>query len=276
MGRCPLLCRGLAILGMISNQLQIYTCNRVVPNISITRLWYLTLTVVSLLFVGDVLDNYPDSPGGDGGLTREAASHLLDSEEGMEISGNFPSGSGSAHGASGSTKRVHDGNQRPQCPSEGRGPKTGPSLPPIYHSVLRKKLGTMTVRHLDGGACKDDEGTTLGASVNAHLQIGSFNNPNDKRHNHTVHRHDHQALRNISTSFDPVTFTCKTCTGVHQVLRRTVDGSDVGLDNPLVFVLADQNFPPMVPAGGGWGVSQSNPGREFVTDRPRGRFPGNV
>ncbi len=209
----PLLCRGHAILGMIIFRLLLYICNRAVPTIVIISLCYLILTVASLLFLGDVLDDYPDSPVGEGGLSREAASHLLDSEDAMETSSNIPSGSGSGSGASGSNKRMHDSNQRFQCPSEGRGPKIGPSLPPIYYSVLRKKLGTMTVRHLDGGACKDDDSTTLGASVNAHLQIGSFNNPNDKRHNHTVHRHGHQALRNISTSFDPVSFTCKTCTG---------------------------------------------------------------
>ncbi len=28
-------------------------------------------------------------------------------------------------------------------------------------------------------------------------------------------------------------------------------GSDVGMDNPPVFILSDQNFPPMAPAGGG-------------------------
>jgi hypothetical protein len=37
---------------------------------------------------------------------------------------------------------------------------------------------------------------------------------------------------------------------VHTVLRRTIEGNDVGLDNPPVFILSDQNFPPMVPAGG--------------------------
>jgi hypothetical protein len=34
------------------------------------------------------------------------------------------------------------------------------------------------------------------------------------------------------------------------VLRREVEGNDVGLDIPPVFVLSDQNFPSMVPAGG--------------------------
>ncbi len=37
------------------------------------------------------------------------------------------------------------------------------------------------------------------------------------------------------------------------MLRRTIEGSDVGLDNPPLFVLANQNFPPIVPVGGGEG-----------------------
>jgi hypothetical protein len=209
-------------------------------------------TVSSLLILGDVLDDYPDSPIGAEALSREAASNLLDSEDAMETSSNVASGSG----VSGSNKRQREYSQRPQCQSEGRGSRSGPSLPPIYHSVLRKKLATMTVRHLDGGACKDDDSTTFGASVSAQAQIGSFNNPNDKRHNHTVHRHDHLALRNISTSFDPVSFTCKLCTGAHQVLRRSVEGNDVGLDNPPVFVLSDQNFPPWYRRGGRGNVSK--------------------
>jgi hypothetical protein len=236
-------------------------------------------------FPGDVLDDYPDSPVGDSCLSGEAASHLLDSEDAMETGSNAV-GSGRASGAgsvlipgstsSGGTKRTLGSVQRHPCQNDGKGFKSGPSLPPIYYSVLRKKLAKMAVRHLDGGACKEDDSTNFGASVYAQKQIGSFSNPGDKRHNHTVHRHDHQAVRNISTSFDPVSFTCKTCPGAHQVLRRTVEGSDVGLDNPGVFVLTDQNFPPMVPAGGGGGVSQNYSGRELVTGRPRGRAPGNV
>jgi hypothetical protein len=39
---------------------------------------------------------------------------------------------------------------------------------------------------------------------------------------------------------------CTTCQGEHRVLRRTVEGMDVGMDSPPLFVLTDQNFPPMV------------------------------
>jgi hypothetical protein len=214
--------------------------------LSVTIYSYVRYRKPNLLitFLGDMLEDYPDSPGGDGGISREAASHILDSEDTMETSstepGCTPSGSGATTGGQ---KRSLPSSLRLPGNIDSKGTKTGPSLPPIYYSVLRKKLAKMTVRHLDGGACKEDDCTNLGASVYDHTQIGSFCNPNDKRHNHTIHRHDHLALRNISTSFDPVTFTCKTCPGAHQVLRRTVEGSDVGLDNPPVFILTDQNFP---------------------------------
>jgi hypothetical protein len=75
-------------------------------------------------------------------------------------------------------------------------------------------------------------------------------NENDKRLNHTTHRHDHAKACNISCSFDPSTLICTSCHGGHQVLRRTVEGGDVGMDNPPVFILSDQNFPSMVPVEG--------------------------
>jgi hypothetical protein len=92
--------------------------------------------------------------------------------------------------------------------------------------------------------------TNLGASSSKAVQVGSFINENDKRHNYTVHRHDHANSRNISFSFNPETLIFTTCPGEHRVLRRTLEGMDVGMDNPPLFVLTDQNFPPMVPAEG--------------------------
>jgi hypothetical protein len=126
----------------------------------------------------------------------------------------------------------------------------GPSLPPIYYSILKKKNSKRVARHLDGGAYQEVDSTYLGASISSLEQVGSFANSGDKRHNRTTHRHDHSKLRNISTSFDPCKLICTTCPGEHTVLRRSIEGSDVGLDNPPVFILSDQNFPPMVPAGG--------------------------
>ncbi len=53
-------------------------------------------------FLADVLEDYPDSPGGDGGISREAASHILDLEDTMDTSstepGCTPSGSGATPG----------------------------------------------------------------------------------------------------------------------------------------------------------------------------------
>jgi hypothetical protein len=106
---------------------------------------YLYSTLTINLCLGDVLEDCPDSPGGDAGLSREAASRILDSEDTMETGdagssnppgiGNSPSVSS---GISGRLKRPLHCSQRQSGATDNKGPKTGPSLPPIYHSVLRK------------------------------------------------------------------------------------------------------------------------------------------
>ncbi len=58
-------------------------------------------------------------------------------------------------------------------------------------------------------------------------------------------------MRNISTSFNPSTLNCTTCPGVNKELHRTMEGTDVGMNNAPVFILTDQNFPAMVLVGGG-------------------------
>jgi hypothetical protein len=63
-------------------------------------------------------------------------------------------------------------------------------------------------------------------------------------------------MRNISTSFDPNKFVCTTCHGEHPVLCHTVEGNDVRLGSPPVFILSDHSFPPMVPVGGRESVSK--------------------
>ncbi len=153
--------------------------------------------------------------------------------------------------------KIPDGCQSAASSRGASLPKIHQSTPGIYYSVLRKRLNKLAVRHLDGSACYVTEGTTLGAPVSAFNQIGSFANSGDKRHNLTAHRYDHTALRNISLSFDPCTLTCKACQGAHQVLRRTIEGNDVSQDNPPVFVLVDQNFPPNGAGGGGRGMSEN-------------------
>jgi hypothetical protein len=74
---------------------------------------------------------------------------------GLGSSPSEPSGSSASH------KRPLHSSQRQSGATDNKGPKMGPSLPPIYYSVIRKKLAKMTVRHLDGGACKDDDCTIL-------------------------------------------------------------------------------------------------------------------
>jgi hypothetical protein len=125
---------------------------------------YLYCFQTPTLCLGDFLEDYPDSPGGDGGLSREAASRILDSEDSMETGhagSSNPPGLGDSpsvpSGPSGRHKRPLHYSQRQSGAADNKGPKTGPTLPPIYHSVLRKKLAKMTVRHLDGGACKDPQ-----------------------------------------------------------------------------------------------------------------------
>jgi hypothetical protein len=192
------------------------------------------------------MESGPASPSSPMGLSREDADVILDGEDGMESSEEYEdSADVTAH-----ERAVHK-RQHTDCSTDEGAGFLGPSLPPIYYSILKKKNSKRVVRHLDGGAYQEIESTSHGASISSIEQVGSFANCGDRRHNRTTHRHDHSKLRNISTSFDPCKLVCTTCPGEHTVLRRTIEGTDVGLDNPPVFILTDQNFPPMVPAGGG-------------------------
>ncbi len=202
--------------------------------------------LIKLPLVGDVLDNFPDSPGPPMRLSGEDASRLLDADDSAMDSATATRGC--AGEQSGGVKRQL--SESPSTASRAMPAADRPSLPPIYNSILRRKLAKNSIRHLDGSVINDNPGTPLGAAVSPFGSIGCFANKGDKRHNLTVHRHNHATLRNISTSFDPNTLHCKACQGGHQVLRRMIEGSDVGLDNPPLFVLADQNFPPIVPVGG--------------------------
>jgi hypothetical protein len=130
----------------------------------------------------------------------------------------------------------------------------GPDLPPIYLTVRKEREKHLVTRHLNGGRYTRSESTPHGASVSQVEVIGCFANPGDQRHNHTMHRFDFRNTRHLSTSFITSNLMCTTCQEEHRVLRREIDGGDMGNDTPPVFILTDQNFPLMVPAGGGMGM----------------------
>jgi hypothetical protein len=125
-----------------------------------------------------------------------------------------------------------------------------PDFPPIYRTVRKEKEKAMVTRHLNGGALTKTGSTDSGTSVSKVETIGSFANAGDKRHNHTMHRYDFKNVRNLSTSFNASTLVCTSCQNEHRVLHREIEEADVGMDIPPVFVLSDQNFPSMIPAGG--------------------------
>jgi hypothetical protein len=138
-------------------------------------------------------------------------------------------------------KGVSTGSSYVSCRGQ---PSDGPDLPPIYRTVRKEKEKQMVTRHLYGGALAEAACTDSGASVSKVETIGSFANAGDKRHNHTMHRHDLKNVRNLSTSFNASTLVCTTCQGEHRVLRREIEGADVEMDTPPpVFVLTDQNLP---------------------------------
>jgi hypothetical protein len=199
--------------------------------------------------------DYPDSDD-DGAAAAEGAAILDDdeAEQTEDIGGGAmdhdhgdnrrePDGAGGSQRAGPST-----GSSYTSC---GGHPTDGPELPPIYRTVKKEREKRMVVRHLYGGAPTEAVCTDSGVTVSQVETVGSFANTGDKRHNHTMHIFDFKHARNISTSFNTSTLTCTTCQGEHMVLRREIEGADVGMDSPPIFVLADQNFPPMIPAGGG-------------------------
>jgi hypothetical protein len=178
------------------------------------------LFLINIVFVlGEELEDYPESPGSPSAITGEAASRLLDADDSPMDSAGTSSGVRATPTA---TAGGHVPSQKRQYSggsenTEPPAPSAGLNLPPIYFSVQRKKLNKTVVRHLDGGATSATEGTISGAPVSSHSSIGSFANSGD---------------------------------------HRSIEGTDVGQDNPPVFVLADQNFPPMVPVGGMGNVSR--------------------
>ncbi len=90
------------------------------------------------LGAGDVLDDYPDSPGSAPQLSGEAASRLLDADNtGMDTAAPGPSTTKETESTGPSLKRrLNEGS----TVSDGQQSIAGPTLPPIYYSVQRKRL----------------------------------------------------------------------------------------------------------------------------------------
>jgi hypothetical protein len=110
------------------------------------------------------------------------------------------------------------------------------SLPRAYANVRAARLVSNTVRPLYGSAvCESD--------------LGSFVNNGDGRVVLANHRHCYQTKTNISSSFTLDTLICTSCNikGKHRVLWRETEREDTVNDSPVVFALADQCFPPVLP-----------------------------
>ncbi len=173
-------------------------CNGISPALNFLQ------NLTTALFIGEVLEDYPDSPGLGDELTTEAASNILDSEDAMDTAGpslrrdeqhSFRSHVDESRVCT-PKRRNEDCTSRSDCASAVA--SAVPMLPPIYHSIAKKRLSKTILRHLDGS--KETECTTLGASVSQTLQVGSFNNIGDRRHNGTIHQHDHTTTPPCATS----------------------------------------------------------------------------
>jgi hypothetical protein len=202
------------------------------------------------------LMDYPESDD-DGAMATDGAA-MLDEEdiEQGDCTNTSATGRGETlAGPSRSTDSTNRAAAGQKCLSTGSsflscGSQDRPEFPPIYRTVRKEREKSMVTRHLHGGVYTEAECTDSGASVSRIETIGSFANAGDKRHNHTMHRYDFKNVRNLSTSFNTSTLICTSCPNEHTVLRREVEEADVGMDIPPVFVLSDQNFPSMIPAGG--------------------------
>ncbi len=202
--------------------------------------------------------DYPDYDD-DGALATDGVTMLDDDDteqgEGASPALSATGGGGNCAEFSGTTQSASHTPVGKKCLSMGSsfmscGSQDKPEFPPIYRTVRKEKEKSMVTRHLHGDVITETEITDSGASVSKVETIGSFANAGDKRHNHTMHRYDFKNVRNLSTSFNASTLVCTSCQNEHKVLRREVEEADVGMDIPPVFVLSDQNFPSMIPAGG--------------------------
>ncbi len=120
-----------------------------------------------LLYISDgaVLDDYPDSPVQQPTISSADANSILDCEE-------PPLAMDTTAGCSGDTPPAPTqyaaggldsmSNRKRKNSTWHESVSSGLSLPPIYYSVAKKRLSKNVVRHLDGNAYNEADGTTLG------------------------------------------------------------------------------------------------------------------
>jgi hypothetical protein len=90
---------------------------------------------------------------------------------------------------------------------------------------------------------KEKAGTIGGiASGQGPLECGSFYNKGDNQVLRSVYTEDVSSLSVSSMSFNPVTWKCTACPSSHSVFEANVKGGRT------VIVLADQNFPAVLPS----------------------------
>jgi len=102
-----------------------------------------------------------------------------------------------------------------------------------YSAILSNKKNTLQVPNLNG----------MGTSQP--VDLGTFFNEGDLRMKNAHFRTNFAKGLNVSFSFDPSNLNCNNCGGgSHKVVGGGRGGGGSG---PGVYLLADQNFPPVVP-----------------------------
>ncbi len=103
--------------------------------------------------------------------------------------------------------------------------------PKIYEAIIENKK-------------KKEKAGTIGgiASGQGPLECGSFYNKGDNRVLRSVYKEDVSNLSVSSMSFNPVTWKCTACPSSHSIFEASVKGGRT------VIVLADQNFPAVLPS----------------------------
>jgi hypothetical protein len=134
----------------------------------------LLLIIFNNFLISVELEDYPDSPVNTAALTPEAASSILDSDDTADAmdteispSGSTARGEPGFPGASCSTQVTSRSDNVLQEVDD----RTVLTLPPIYHTVAKKKLAKMMVRNLNGCAHHETDGTNLSALVSTSYRL---------------------------------------------------------------------------------------------------------